>query len=82
MGIVVETSFESRPRAAASAGAVNDDTGQDNGHAGDAEQVRNVLARDHVVRELGRRHPVYEHVHHPSRGHQRQAEEDQRRERS
>jgi len=44
----------SRPLAELAADAVQDDSRQDDGHAGDSEQVRQVLRRKTVVRGVAR----------------------------
>jgi hypothetical protein len=82
MGMAVETSMAGRDGAAMAAGAVDDDARQDEGHAGEANQVRDVLGADHGVGLVAQRREVEHDIEDAARGHEAEAQEHHDRERS
>jgi hypothetical protein len=81
MGIAVWTSMVGRaPAAGLVAGAVDDDTRQDESHARDADQVRRVLRDEAGVRVVVDRAEVDHDVQDTAHGHQRDAEDHRERE--
>ena len=71
-----------RGRAAMTAGAADDDAHQDEGHAGDANEVREVLGSDRGVVPVANRREVEHDVEHAARDHEAEAQEHHGRETS
>lgn len=61
--------MEGRARAVMAAGAVHDETRQDEGHAGDSHDMRKVLGGTDRVVVVGRWGDVDRHVHQAADGH-------------
>lgn len=68
-----------RARAAMAAGTVHDEARQDEGHAGDTDQVRKALGADAGVGSMACVLEVDHHVHHATEAHDQQADEHERR---
>jgi ABC-type sulfate transport system substrate-binding protein len=79
MGIAIEASIAAgRALAELAADAVGDDTRQDESHAGDADQVRNVLVEGSVAVVVDRAQ-VHDDVKRGTDGHQQQAKQHEQR---
>jgi hypothetical protein len=79
MGMAVRTSMVGRARAAMAADAVDDDARQDEGHACDADEVRDVLRREPPVNVVLDRAEVDHDVEHAPDGHRGEADEHHHR---